>query len=127
MEQITFAALIAARIEAKRAEDVAISARREIDAQLAARLAIADKVEGAVSHKTDGFKVTVTYGLTRKVDTDALTKSWQALPAAVRAVFRWKADVSVTELKKLDAPALAAAATFITTSPASPQIRIEAV
>ena len=125
MDKISLAALVAARVEAKRAEDLAVASRRDIDAQIAERLARADKPEGAVSEKLDGFKVTVTYGVTRKVDTDALSAAWATLPQSVLAAFKWKAEASTTELRKLAPADAAAAAAYYTTSPASPQVRIE--
>lgn len=127
MKTITINELVAARIAAKRAEDAAIKARREVDAQIAELLADATKPEGSISEKLDGYKVTVTYKIDRKVDTDALTKSWEKLPLDVQAVFKWKADLSVSEFRKLEGKAQLSASQFITSKPATPSITIEAI
>ena len=127
MDSISLAALVAARIAAKRDEDAAVARRREIDQQLAARLAQADKAEGSVTERLDGYKLTVTYNVTRKVDADALQRDWAQLPHGLTGAFRWKPEVSTTELRKLSADLAAIAAAYYTTAPASPSIKIEAV
>jgi hypothetical protein len=128
MQTISLSELIAARIAAKRAEDQAVAARREIDAQLAELMADANKPEGSISRKTDdGYKLTVTYKIDRKVDTEALTKDWAKLPIDVQAAFKWSAALSVSEFRKLQDKAQLSASRFITAKPASPSITIEAV
>lgn len=127
MQTITIAELIAARIAAKRAEDAAVAERRRIDGAIAELLKDANKPEGSVSQKADGYKVTVTYKIDRKVDTDKLQAAWAKLSAAAAQAFKWKADVSVSELRKLEGADAAAAAVFITSKPASPSITIEAI
>lgn len=127
MQTITINELVAARIAAKRAEDAAVKARREVDAQLAELLRDASKLEGSISQKLDGYKVTVTYKLDRKVDTESLTKAWDKLPLDVQAAFKWKADLSVSEFRKLDEKAQLNISQYITTKEASPSITIEAV
>jgi len=127
MKPISLQELVAARIAAKRAEDEAIKARREVDAQIAELMRDAQKLEGSISQRLDGYKVTVTYKLDRKVDTDALTKSWEKLPLDVQAAFKWTADLSVSEFRKLEGKAQINASQFFTTKEASPSIKIEAV
>lgn len=127
MQTITITELVAARIAAKRAEDAAIKARREVDAQIAELLRDANKPEGTISEKLEGFKVSVTYKIDRKVDSDKLQAAWSKLSAAATQAFKWKADVSVTELRKLEGADAAAAAVFITAKPATPSITIEAI
>lgn len=85
MESISLSTLVAARIEAKRAEDAAVKARREVDAQIAEFLKDPAKLEGSVSQKlAEGYKVTVTYKLDRKVDTDALKTGWKNSPSTCK-------------------------------------------
>lgn len=127
MKPMTLQELIAARIAAKRDEDAAVAERRQIDAQLADLLKDPAKPEGAISKKDGGYKLTVTYKVSRSVDTDALTKAWAELPKDVQDAFKWKADVSVSALRKLEAESSSKAAVFITAKPASPSIEIEAV
>jgi hypothetical protein len=127
MQAVSITELVAARIAAKRAEDAAVTARRDIDKQLAELLKDANKPEGSVSHKADGYKVTVTYKLDRKTDTEALQKDWDKLPGNVQGIFKWAASVSVSELRKLDDKAVLKASNYITTKEASPSITIEAI
>ena len=128
MESISLSTLVAARIAAKREEDAAIKARREVDAQIAELLKDANKLEGSISQKLpEGYKVTVTYKLDRKVDTDALKAGWEKLPFDVQAAFKWKADLSISEYRKLDEKVQRSAAQFFTTKEASPSITIEAI
>jgi hypothetical protein len=127
MEALTVTQLVAARIAAKRAEDAAIAERRKIDEQISTLLKDPSKPEGSISHKDNGYKVTVTYKIDRKVDSEALTKEWDKLSADVQAAFNWKADVSVSTLRKLENNDLAAAGRYITSKEATPSIKIEAV
>lgn len=127
MQAVSLSELIAARISAKRVEDAAVNARRDIDKQLAELLRDANKPEGTVSAKVEGYKVSCVFKLARAVDTDALTKSWDKLPLDVQNAFKWKADVSISALKALDDKAQLSAARFITSKEASPSITIEAI
>jgi hypothetical protein len=127
MQAITISELVAARLAAKRAEDAAVQARRDIDEQISALLRPADKLEGTVSEKTGEYKISVTYKLSRAVNTEDLQKVWDKLTAEQQGAFTWKANVSVSALRKLDDKALTAVSKLITSKPASPTITIEAV
>lgn len=127
MKPMTLQDLINIRIAAKRAEDAAIAERRRIDASIAELLKDPAKPEGSISQKLDGFKVTVTYKVDRKVAADKLTAEWANLSAAAQAAFRWKPDVSVSELRKLTGKDATVAAAYITSKEATPSITIEAV
>jgi hypothetical protein len=124
---MTITQLIAARIAAKRAEDAAIKERRDIDASIAELLKDPNKLEGSISHKADGYKVTVTYKVDRKVDTDKLTANWAKLPLDVQAAFKWKADLSVSEFRKLEGKASLSASQYFTSKEATPSLTIEAI
>lgn len=127
MKPMTLQELINMRIAAKREEDKAVQARRDVDSQIAELLRDATKPEGSVSQKLDGYKVTVTYKVDRKASADELQKLWDKLSPEVQAVFKWKPDVSVSELRKLDDKQKISASRFITSSAASPSIKIEAI
>lgn len=127
MKALTISELVAARISAKQAEDAAIAERRNIDAKLAELLKDPNKPEGAVSQKLDdlGVKLTVTYKISRNVDNKKLQAEWDKLTAGAQAAFKWKADVSVSELRKLEGIDATVAAAYITAKPASPSIEID--
>ena len=127
MKPMSLTELIAARIAAKRDEDAAVAARREIDVALAALLKDPAKPEGSISAKENGYKLTVTYKVDRKVDSEALTKAWGALPKDVQDAFKWSAAVSVSALRKLAPAEAGKAAVFVTAKEVSPSITIEAI
>lgn len=129
MKALTISELVAARISAKRAEDEAIAERRRIDGQLAELLKDPAKPEGSVSQKLDdlGLKLTVTYKIGRTVDSKKLTADWDKLSATAQAAFKWKPEVSVSELRKLDGVDATVAAAYITAKPASPSVEIELI
>ena len=127
MQAITISELIAIRIAAKRVEDLAVAERRKIDGAIADLLKDASKPEGSISQKADGYKVTVTYKMDRKVDTDKLTANWGKLPLDVQAAFKWKADLSVSEFRKLEGKASLSASQYFTTKEATPSLTIEAI
>lgn len=127
MKPMTLTELIAARIAAKRDEDAAIAARRDIDEQLAKLLKDPAKPEGAISVKDGGYKLTVTYKISRTVDSDKLTKEWSLLSKEAQDAFKWKADVSVSALRKLAPVDAGKVAPFVTAKEAAPSISIEAV
>ena len=120
--------IVAARIAAKREEDAAVAKRRELDEQISLQLSTG-KAEGTESMKLPdiGAKVTVTYKVTRKVDTEALQERWEYLSEEQRAAFKWSADVSVTALRKFEGNDLVAVSKFFESKPASPIIKIEMI
>lgn len=122
----TIAALAADWQTYKRIEDEAKAKRIEVEELLCEELR--GPTEGTVSEKTDAVKVSISYKLNRTVDTKALQTAWNNLPAFVQAAFNWKADVSLTLLRKLqeDHPALyEQAAQFVTAKPAKPSVKVE--
>lgn len=129
MKALTISELVAARISAKQAEDEAIAERRRIDEQLAELLKNPDKPEGAISQKLDdiGLKLTVTYKINRTVDAKKLQAEWDKLSAGAQAAFKWKPEVSVSELRKLDGIDATVAAAYITAKPGAPSVEIQAV
>ena len=126
MQAVTIEELVAARVEAKKSEDAAVAARREIDQQIAAIMSDATKPAGTISQKlSDGKKVSVTYTINRKVDSESLQTAWAKLPLDVQNLFRWKADVTVSELRKLDDKSAMLASKYFESKPGSPSVKIE--
>ena len=128
MKPMTIPELVAARIEAKRAEDAAIAARRELDEMISLQLS-SGKAEGTESMKLPemGVKVTVTYGVTRKVDSDKLKDEWQNLSADLQGVFKWKADLSVSALRKMEGDNLVTVSKYFESKPAAPSVKVELI
>jgi hypothetical protein len=86
------------------------------------------KEEGTTTGDFGDSKVTVTYKLTRKVDTSGLTAAWTTMPLDAQKCFSWKAEVATKEMRaaeSMNAEAYAAALQHITSSPAKPALKIE--
>jgi hypothetical protein len=77
-------ALAQAWLDAKRAETKASESRLEIEAQICAALEVRD--EGAITHKLEGFKVTLTQPATSKVDETAWALVSHKVPADLAPV-----------------------------------------
>lgn len=123
--EVQLSTLVAQWLEAKRVEINAIEARRTIDAEIVKLMPKKD--EGSVSKKVGLFKVGVTFGVSRKADTEALRLAWEQLSEVVKGAFRWKAEVSTTEFKALSEKDADAAAYFVESKPASPSVKIEVI
>ncbi len=126
MNTTTLEQLVAARVAAKAAEDAAIARRREIDAALIEAIPDDDgRLEGTTTVGVGQYKVSVTRKLTRKVDTGALQAAWGNLSLDVQAAFKWSADLSVAEYRKLDQAAALVVSKFVEAKPAAAQIKVE--
>ena len=112
--------LVAALAAAKAEEEQARQRRLQIEEEILALMPSKD--EGTVTDKDAG--ITVTYKLTRTVDTEALQARWLELSAAAQAAFRWKAEVDLRALRTLDEADYKLAAAYITTKPAKPTVTI---
>jgi len=78
------AALARDWLDAKRAETEAQARRYKIEAQLAE--AFETKTEGAITHKIEGYKITLTQPVARKVDPRAWASVMKGCPAPLRPV-----------------------------------------
>ena len=86
------------------------------------------KGEGTVSQKTENGTVSVSYGLTRKVDDIGLIANWDKLNEVSKKVFKWKPEVKVGELKKVQEllPAVyLVVSEYITATPSKPTVSIK--
>lgn len=108
--------LIAALREAKRIEADATAKRLEIESQIIAHYP--QKTEGSITDKDNGL--TLTFGVTRKVDTEKLKAEWNLLSESVQKSFAWDARVIVKNLRAiqdLQPETYAQLCNFITTTP----------
>jgi hypothetical protein len=87
-------------LDAKAAETEAQKRRHKIEAQLAEALEVKD--EGAITHKIEGFKVTLTQPVTRKLDERAWVLCKDACPESLRPV-KVKLEADATGVKWLAA------------------------
>jgi hypothetical protein len=85
-------------LDAKRAENAANAARIKIETQLAEALDVPS--EGSKTHKIDGYKITLTQPVTRKLDVDAWAKVEQHCPISQRPV-KVKLEADATGCKWL--------------------------
>jgi hypothetical protein len=117
--------LYAAKAEEVKARNVRIAAEEALIALVGA------KQEGATSLRGSRFKVTTTGSLTRSVDAEALAAIKSEIPdATFAAVFRWKPDVVLRELRAVEAsnPNLySVIAQAITVKPAKTAVSVEPI
>jgi len=129
-EQTTILSALAAEWQTyKRIEEKAKAKRAEVESLICEELRDGGD-EGTTTAKLDTVKVIVTRKMNRTVDTSALQAAWTTLPAFAQAAFAWKADVSLSLLRKLqsDHPGLyVEAAKYIATKPARASVRVEAL
>lgn len=123
----TLESLSAAWLDAKRQEQEANARRVDIEQQIAAKLPPAE-TEQSVAQLVGDYRVTVKYGVTRKVDTEALQELWQELTPQAQQCFKWKADVTLPKLRALKdmlPQVYAKLAPIIETKPSKPSVSIE--
>lgn len=97
MNQATLAELKAMWLAAKAAEKNANEERLAVEQAILALMP--EQTEGTVSDKETG--VSVTFKVTRTVDTEAVQRDWNALPPSVQDAFKWKADLDTKKFKAL--------------------------
>lgn len=127
MNANTLDVLAAAWREAKAAEAAANACRLEIEAQIVAALPAID-TESTVTQEIPGGVVSVKYGVSRKVDSDALSASWANLTPAQRDAFRWTAAINLKQLRavqKLLPQEYAQLAPFVEVKPSKPTVTVE--
>lgn len=121
---LTLENLLPVWLNAKEAERKAIEHRRELDRMI--QDLMPKKDEGSISQNFGDYKVSVTYKLDRKIDTDRLRDEWGQLPPEVWDAVKWSASLSMSEYRNRPAAELALSP-YITTKPASPSVTVELV
>ena len=110
--------------KAKQVETEAKAERLRIESLIEEQFAKPQAGEGV--HKDEEF--TITWKLTRTVDTDQLSADFDDLPTNAQKAFRWKAEVNLAYLRSLaeiDPAAYNKAAVFVTSKPAKPSIELK--
>ena len=118
---LTLAHVLPSWIQAKEDERKAIEHRRSLDKMIQDLLPKKD--EGSISQADGDYKVTVTYKLDRKLDTEKLQESWGYLPESAQRAIKWKADLSTSIFRTLADSDKSALSKYITTKPASQRCR----
>ena len=122
---MNLATLKAAWQNLKEAENSAKSARLEIETAILAHFP-SNKLEGTETDKEAG--ITVSFKVSRKVDTAALQADWDKLDKNAQAAFKWSADVETKTFKAiadLDPVTHSTVCAYITTTPNKPSISIK--
>lgn len=121
---MTISELAAQLRKAKQVETEAKAERLRIEGLIEEQFAKPQSGEGV--HKDEEF--TITWKLTRTVDTDRLSADFDDLPTNAKNAFRWKAEVNLAFLRALadiDPAAYHKAAVFVTSKPAKPSIELK--
>ena len=114
-------------LDAKRAENAANAARIKIEEELAQALDVPD--EGSKTHKIDGFKVTLTQPVTRKLDAALWEKVKQHISPEMAPV-KVKLEADATGCKWLaanDAKTWRKIASAFETKPGKVGVKVEEV
>ena len=114
--------------KAKNAEMYANLSRIEIEKKILALFE--PKEEGIVTKNTDFYKVSCTFSIDRKVDSDIARSLAIQLGDEYERIFKWEAKIDTKEMrflidKKPEVYALCARA--ITSKPRKPSLKIEEV
>ena len=121
------APLAKAWLEAKRAEDKAKAERIRIEEQMVSALDAPQ--EGSKTHKIDGYKITTTQPVSRKIDVDAWDKVKAKIPENMWPV-KVKIEADATGCKYLsnNEPKMwKAIASAFTVAPAKVSFKVEEV
>ena len=114
--------------ECKRIEEEANKKRLEVEKTILSY--IEGKEEGTVTKKTNYYKISVIYGIDRKVDSEIASSLSSELGDEYERIFKWEAKIDIKEMrflveKKPDVYALVAKA--MTSKPKKPSFKIEEV
>lgn len=85
-----------------------------------------DKLEGSVTNLNAG--ITVSYKLTRSVNTEAVQEAWEKLSPNARKAFKWTAGLDLKAYRAcqdMDPDSFAQVAEFVTSKPAKPAISVK--
>jgi len=109
----------------KKLEDAAKNDRLNIEAAILAHFPT-DKTEGSVTDADAG--VTVSYKVTRTVDTEAVQTAWDSLTVNAQKAFKWKADLDLKAFRAvqdMDPQSFTQISAFVTTKPAKPSVSVK--
>jgi hypothetical protein len=113
-------------LKAKTDEKTANERRLLVEQQIAAVLP-SQASEDTRHAEVDGHKVSVKYGVTRKVETEKLQANWDKLSPMAQAAFKWKADVTLPKLRALQdmlPDEYAGICAYIETKPSKPAVTV---
>ncbi len=120
--------LLAAWICAKAEESAANERRLDIEKHLIP--CFQQLPEGTDTLRTERYKASATFKLTRALDGERLQSDWNQLPELAKDAFRWKPDLDMKFFRSLETanPAVfAVIQPYITTKAAKPSIKIEEI
>ncbi len=126
MTQKTVAELAAYILSERQIEKEAATRRKIAEASL---LDLMDKKdEGTVSLKEDGFKISATFKVTRKVDEEGVTNDWSGLSVLIQDAFKWSPSLDLKHARAIEEAnpeQYKILAKYLTVTPATPTIKIE--
>ena len=121
--------LYQAWIEAKEAERDAVEARRRIEDQLSDLYGIKETDEGSKTFDEGEYKIKIVSRLNRKVDSDLVQEiaAEVGVTEKLGTLYRWKAEVNASEMKKMPEEVRSALAKAVTVTPGRPSYTIEKI
>ena len=127
MDNIDINALKSIWLSAKAAEDSAKAMRLDAENAILAHFP-SDKAEGSITDADHG--ITVSYKLTRAVDSEGVQQIWNDLSANAQKAFKVKFDLDLKQyraIQDLDPKSFTELAKFVTSKPAKPSISMKEV
>ena len=114
-------------IEAKEAEREAVERRRDIEDELSRMLGIKETDEGSKTFDDGGYKIKIVSRLNRKVDAELVQEiaSELGILYELSKLYRWKAEVNASEMKRQPEEIRNALARAVTVTPGRPSYSIE--
>ena len=125
MDNIDLNVLKSMWLKYKHDEEEAKALRLEIETAILTEFPT-DKTEGSVTNGDYG--ITVTYKLTRTVDSEGVQNAWEDLSANAQKAFKVKFDIDLKQyraVQDLDHTAFSELSKFVTSKPAKPSISIK--
>ena len=125
MDNIDLNALKGMWLHHKRNEETAKAMRLEVEEAILSDFP-KDKTEGSITNAD--FGITVSYKLTRTVDSEGVQNAWNDLSVNAQKAFKVKFDIDLKKyraIQDLDHTAYAELSKFVTSKPAKPSIAIK--
>lgn len=114
-------------LEAKKEESDAVARRREIEDKISSGLGIEGGDEGSRSFNADGYKITVTCRMNRRINSDKLQEiaAENGISEHLSRLFNWRPTISMPAWKAADENITTPLTDAITTTPGRPSYKIE--
>jgi len=83
-------------LDAKKAEGIAVTERRELEDQMAVQFAIPKDLDGTIKQELDGYTIRMEGRINKKIDADKLQvlAAEAGISEHLSSLFRWKPEIN---------------------------------